>query len=292
MNAGYTSDARLDLLFSERHLYTKSDGQASSTDSFFYKRSSLPITVHTIDFKIDSNGLLAAIMHAIRFTFLFLGASLTFAVLGYPLQDSNTSNVPLTGNPNECPAGTHFIRQPVYHTEQAGGHLNDTTFLQQYEIITDYFKPGGPIFFWQGDEGSIQCVEELQMYEWAEEFGALLLTIEHRYFGISMPFGLKWEDNEQWPTHVLKPLTLSNVQLDSVRLIEHVKEAVPGANDSKVVAFGGSYSAVLATLHRVRYPDVFYGAIATSAPTHYVSDPASSDAYLWGDWVCCCLSHR
>jgi hypothetical protein len=225
-------------------------------------------------------------MHVLYTTILISCVHGLKAVFGHSTFAPGSQGTPPTGNPNGCQNGTQFFRQPVWHgsTNATAMGRNDT-FLQQYQVITDYFQPGGPIFFYQGAESSILCAELPQFGEWAEEFGAMLVSIEHRYFGISMPFGLEWEHNADWSARVLAPLTLENAQMDSVRLIEYIKRTIPGARNSPVIAFGGSYGGVLVTLHRTRYPDTFFGSIASSPPTHVVTDPASPDASLWGDWV-------
>ena len=56
----------------------------------------------------------------------------------------------------------------------------------------------------------------------------------------------------------MAPLTLSNVLIDSVELVQHIKSTTPGAHDSKVIAFGGTYAGTLAALLRIHFPDVFF----------------------------------
>ena len=54
-----------------------------------------------------------------------------------------------------CPyADTKFLTQMVDHF---GNH--DGTFQQQYQIVDTFYKPGGPILFYQGAENNqITCM--------------------------------------------------------------------------------------------------------------------------------------
>jgi hypothetical protein len=80
---------------------------------------------------------------------------------------------------------------------------------------------------------------------------------------------------------------MDNVLLDSVNFINWVKSTVSGAKDSRVIAHGGSYGGSLATLLRLKHPDVFY-ASWPSAPGLRSFGPnldANEDKFNWWDWV-------
>ena len=145
-----------------------------------------------------------------------------------------------TGNPSGCGNNTSFFLQPVDHATYDGSVGANSTFLQQFEVITDYFKPGGPIIFFQGTENAnFVCSEELAAPTWAKELGALLIVLEHRYFGISTPYGLNFSEASGWPVEALKPLTLENVLLDGVTVSAWAKRYYPGAQDSRVIYISG-----------------------------------------------------
>src|SRR5262249_48677257 len=141
-----------------------------------------------------------------------------------------------TGNPAKCASPSKFYVQTINHDNQNGSYLDtNSTFLQQYQLIDTYYKPGGPIFFQQMAESPMTCVEDTHIPEWAKEVGALIVALEHRYFGLSCPYGLNYTERSSWKPGVLKPLTLENVLGDGVGFVSWVKQvAYPAARDAKV----------------------------------------------------------
>lgn len=62
------------------------------------------------------------------------------------------SLAPLTANisprnTTTVPCDTQFLTQPIDHSNPQLG-----TFQQQYQLVTEFYKPGGPILFYQGEE--------------------------------------------------------------------------------------------------------------------------------------------
>ncbi|KAF4626582.1 hypothetical protein G7Y89_g11577 [Cudoniella acicularis] len=79
------------------------------------------------------------------------------------------------------------------------------------------------------------------MYYYAEKLGGLAVSLEHRYFGDSLPFG----PAKSWTNAGFEYLNLDNVMADAVSFIDVLKETIPSASDGKafVASAAGNSSA-------------------------------------------------
>ena len=78
------------------------------------------------------------------------------------------------------------------HFEQRLDHFaqsTDATYSQRYYTYEGYFRKGGPIFFYTGNEADVGLYVNATGLIWenAEEFGAYVIFAEHRYYGESIP---------------------------------------------------------------------------------------------------------
>ncbi|OWF46619.1 lysosomal Pro-X carboxypeptidase-like [Mizuhopecten yessoensis] len=170
---------------------------------------------------------------------------------------------------------TAYFEQKIDHF----GFANDDTYKQRYLVADQYWdKNGGPIFFYTGNEGDIAwfCNNTGFMWELAPKLNALLVFAEHRYYGTSLPYG---PDAVKDPKK-LQYLTSEQALADFAVLIQELKANVPGAQTSKVIAFGGSYGGMLAAWLRIKYPNVVYGSLAASAPIWSFIGQIPCDAQL------------
>ncbi|CAL0326723.1 unnamed protein product [Lupinus luteus] len=143
------------------------------------------------------------------------------------------------------------------------------TFQQRYLINDTYwggFKKKAPIFVYTGNEGDIEWFTQNTgfMFEKAPHFKALLVFIEHRFYGKSIPFG----GNKKIAyanSSTLGYLSSTQALADYATLIIDLKKNL-SASHSPVVVFGGSYGGMLAAWFRLKYPHVAIGALASSAP--------------------------
>ncbi|ONH95988.1 hypothetical protein PRUPE_7G100400 [Prunus persica] len=143
------------------------------------------------------------------------------------------------------------------------------TFQQRY-LISDTFwggaKNNAPIFVYTGNEGNIEWFAQNVgfLYETAPHFKALVVFIEHRFYGKSIPYGGKKSVAYSNAT-TLGHLSSTQALADYASLITDLKKNL-SATDSPVVVFGGSYGGMLAAWFRLKYPHVTIGALASSAP--------------------------
>lgn len=88
-----------------------------------------------------------------------------------------------------------------------------------------------------------------------------LITIvfaEHRYYGVSMPFGNKSYDSPAYMGYLTSQQALADYA--------HLLQNKLNPNGRPVVVFGGSYGGLLAGWMRMKYPHLVDGAIASAAP--------------------------
>ncbi|KAF4086152.1 hypothetical protein AMELA_G00103340 [Ameiurus melas] len=159
---------------------------------------------------------------------------------------------------------TFYFDQQIDHF----GFLENGTFKQRYLVNDQHWhKAQGPILFYTGNEGDITwfCNNTGFMWDIAEELGAMLVFAEHRYYGESLPFG-----NESYS--YLNYLTSEQALADFAVLITSLKKTLPRAQNSPVIAIGGSYGGMLAAWLRMKYPNVVIGALASSAPIWQFTD--------------------
>ena len=96
------------------------------------------------------------------------------------------------------------------------------------------------------------------MYQLAEEHNALLVDVEHRFYGKSLP-------TKDVSTHNLQYLSSDQALADLARIVTAIKKEYSSPH-SKVITFGGSYPGNLAAWFRLKYPSITSGSIASSGP--------------------------
>ncbi|XP_029026804.1 thymus-specific serine protease isoform X2 [Betta splendens] len=150
------------------------------------------------------------------------------------------------------------IRQPLDHfNRQSAG-----TFPQRFFVNDAYWRrPDGPVFLYIGGEGPLYEFDVLAGHhvDMAEEHRALLVALEHRYYGDSInPDGLKTEN--------LAGLSSQQALADLAEFSQYISQTYNLSHRNTWISFGGSYSGALSAWFRGKYPHLVYGAVASSAP--------------------------
>jgi len=99
------------------------------------------------------------------------------------------------------------------------------------------------------------------MFYWenyARHYEAMMLVLEHRFYGHSWPSG-------EHTLEVLQLLTSKQALADAATFIDKFTE-MRSLNGSKWVALGGSYSGNLAAWMKQKYPNHVKAAVASSSP--------------------------
>ncbi|KAH9660407.1 prolylcarboxypeptidase-like protein [Citrus sinensis] len=159
-----------------------------------------------------------------------------------------------------------------------------STFQQRYVINFKYWGGGAgadanaPIFVYLGAEGPLDGDISIIGFltDNAARFNALLVYIEHRYYGKSISFGSREEDLKNSST--LGYFNSAQAVTDYAEILLYIKEKF-NARHSPVIVIGGSYGGMLATWFRLKYPHVALGALASSAPILYFDDITPQNGY-------------
>eukprot|EP00123_Amoebidium_parasiticum_P006665 comp17566_c0_seq1/m.17172 comp17566_c0_seq1/g.17172 ORF comp17566_c0_seq1/g.17172 comp17566_c0_seq1/m.17172 type:complete len:507 (-) comp17566_c0_seq1:493-2013(-) len=176
-----------------------------------------------------------------------------------------------------------FEHQLVDHFD----HTNRNLWRQRYFIVDQYWGGNGfPIFLFISGEGEMTpgylAGRSSQMVEYARQFNALAVGLEHRFFGKSQPTG-------DLKTESLRFLTSQQALADLAWFAEKYTEEV-NAPKSKWVAFGGSYAGCLAAWVREKYPNIISGAVSSGGPVlaklnfhEYLEQAERSIKYFGGE---------
>ncbi|TDL22164.1 peptidase S28 [Rickenella mellea] len=157
-----------------------------------------------------------------------------------------------------------WFEQPLDHFSKGEG-----TFQQRYWVNGRHYKTGGPVIVLDGGETSgknrIPFLDTGIVEILAKATNGLGIVLEHRYYGKSIPVYNFSTDSMRW---------LNNAQsaADSANFMANVKfEGIDSdltAPGTPWIYYGGSYAGARAAHMRVLYPELVFGAIASSGVTH------------------------
>lgn len=163
----------------------------------------------------------------------------------------------VTSNANLRAAEPQWFTQRLDHFDPQ----NSRTWQQRYFVNGSTFGVNGPVFLMIGGEGPLSAfwVAVGSMVEYAEKNKALVLALEHRYYGASHPTSDTSVEN-------LKYLSSEQALADIAAFREAMTSQFSLNDKNKWITFGGSYPGALSAWFRYKYPHLAYGAVASSAP--------------------------
>eukprot|EP00600_Ochromonadales_sp_CCMP1393_P016556 CAMPEP_0175023094 /NCGR_PEP_ID=MMETSP0005-20121125/15671_1 /TAXON_ID=420556 /ORGANISM="Ochromonas sp., Strain CCMP1393" /LENGTH=477 /DNA_ID=CAMNT_0016281399 /DNA_START=39 /DNA_END=1472 /DNA_ORIENTATION=+ len=147
---------------------------------------------------------------------------------------------------------------------------NNATFEQRYYLDDQYWLKGGkkgPVFFLISGEGTLSGPPGGYVATLGEEYSALLVTLEHRFYGESIPEGNAFTSNYN------KHLNVEQALGDLSGFTNYVKQRLaPESRSVPWVIFGGSYSGGLSSWYRAAYPQQSVAALSSSGVVNCIVD--------------------
>eukprot|EP00047_Mylnosiga_fluctuans_P015676 m.48400 g.48400 ORF g.48400 m.48400 type:complete len:470 (-) comp6031_c0_seq1:42-1451(-) len=154
----------------------------------------------------------------------------------------------------------NYYAQLIDHSNPARG-----TFNQKYYVDYSQWDPAtGPVFLYIGGEGPVSNSPGGYAAVVGAQYRALLITLEHRYYGVSLPAPLT--DRE-----TLKTLSVETALKDLVAFINFAKTSIVG-REAKWVSIGGSYPGALSAWMRIVHPELIAMSWSSSGVVKAIFD--------------------
>jgi len=159
------------------------------------------------------------------------------------------------------------VRSGIKQFEQVVDHndpLSNATFMQRYYLDDSFQKRSGPVLFILVGEGPMD--DELPLLKvppltsWAAQLGAIIIALEHRYYGQSIPVPTFTPENMIY-------LSAQQALADAAVFAATMKKS-PQFAGRKWLAIGCSYSGALSAWLRKQYSNIVDAAIAGGAVVH------------------------
>merc|ERR1711970_944639 len=166
------------------------------------------------------------------------------------------------GPPPPPPSKTSAPAEQYF--EQVLDHFNaidGRTWSQRFWENMEHYAVGGPAFIMIGGEAEASpgWLNYGQWYKWAEENGAAMFLLEHRYYGQS---------------HPTEDMSTENMSyLSSRQGLEDLGHFMTAMNSNynlsgSWITFGGSYPGSLSAWMSLRFPHLVAGSVSSSGPLY------------------------
>ncbi|GMS91291.1 hypothetical protein PENTCL1PPCAC_13466, partial [Pristionchus entomophagus] len=155
--------------------------------------------------------------------------------------------------------GKATVSQKLDHFDVA----NEKTWDQRYFFNHEYKKPDSNVNVlyldgeqWDSESVIINDLKHAYVY-YAEQLGADLYTLEHRFYGRSHPTTDSSVEN-------LKYLSSRQAVEDIAEFIRQINKQK--GSEQRWIVIGGSYAGALAAWIRLMHPELVAGSVASSGP--------------------------
>ena len=170
----------------------------------------------------------------------------------------------------------HWFDQVVDHYDYRAAEY----FKQRYWVVKDYFNPRiGPVFLYICGEWVCSGVPELRAWiaVLAQQTQGMILVLEHRFYGDSLPFG-----KESFSVENMRLLNSEQALRDLAYFAEQVEaKQLYGVTNNPWISVGGSYPGGLSAWFRYKYPHIVIGALASSAVVNAIEDFKDFDEQVY-----------
>ncbi|KRX07316.1 hypothetical protein PPERSA_06931 [Pseudocohnilembus persalinus] len=197
--------------------------------------------------------------------FVFALISLLFLVQANIITQNLKNSEPIQGQHEQT-----FDFQILDHF--TGGP--QTYWSQRWWAFPDYFNnKTGPLFLYICGESTCKGLPSSRTFTkvLAEKYNGIVITLEHRFYGASQPFG---QNDESYSTENLKYLTHEQGLEDLAIFLQWIKDnKYYGVQENTpVITVGGSYPGAMSAWFRYKYRHLTIGGYASSAVVHAIED--------------------
>ncbi|KAK2954094.1 putative Thymus-specific serine protease [Blattamonas nauphoetae] len=206
------------------------------------------------------------------FAIFFFVASNIHAYVRFNPDYSNHRYNSINNNNTQSNGQFRIFNQKLDHFDPT----NTKTFKQRYLVNDTYYRNSHTMYLYLNGEAPLRASRSDGEYALtlSKLHKAVLVVLEHRYYGESQPF-------TDHSTQNLKYLSAKQALADAAHFAEWIK-----ANDlkalqiRKIVVVGGSYAGCLSAWFRMMYPHIAVAAISSSAPVVAKADYFEYDQHI------------
>lgn len=162
-------------------------------------------------------------------------------------------------------------------------HFNpqdNRTFQQRYyELIDNFVDPHGPIFLDICGEAECSGIFDSFYLALAEEVKAAYVSLEHRYYGKSIP-------GSDLSTQNLAYLSTGQALYDLASFRDYYQKQInerfnlSESHDNPWIVLGGSYAGAMSAWFRVKFPHLVRGSISSSGVVNSIENYQLYDVQL------------